>query len=328
MKQAVKRVPALASVAGAVQREINAALSRLPLSGEIPGFTGAARLSVAKYSNMEEYLRSGELEATTARDAQELELTPSTPHSFEVPGRCAICDRESRFACDFAYPRHVDDRLLPNWRESLLCSNCGFRNRIRGALHVLLQDFHLSTQDDIFLTEQLTRVYRWLKGRFPNAVGSEYIAAGLKPGTVRRGVRHEDLQRLSFPDESFDLLVSFDVLEHVPHVNAALAEMCRVIRPGGRLYFTAPMVLTRADTLIRAVLQKNGHIKHLQEPEYHGDPSNPAKGALCFRHFGWQILDDLRYAGFEDAYVITWWDIELGYLQYPQYAITATRPVN
>src|SRR5918996_348034 len=40
---------------------------------------------------------------------------------------------------------------------------------------------------------------------------------------------------LPFRDESFDLVVSFKVLAHVPDIDRALAEVARVTRPGGRL---------------------------------------------------------------------------------------------
>ncbi len=40
---------------------------------------------------------------------------------------------------------------------------------------------------------------------------------------------------LPFPDRSFDVAVSFKVLAHVPDVRAAVAEMARVVRPGGHL---------------------------------------------------------------------------------------------
>jgi SAM-dependent methyltransferase len=45
---------------------------------------------------------------------------------------------------------------------------------------------------------------------------------------------------LDFPAESFDLVASFHTIEHVPDVDAALAEMARVLRPGGRLLLVYP----------------------------------------------------------------------------------------
>jgi SAM-dependent methyltransferase len=44
-----------------------------------------------------------------------------------------------------------------------------------------------------------------------------------------------DATRMDFPDASFDLLVSRAALEHVAPIERALAEMARVVRPGGLL---------------------------------------------------------------------------------------------
>ena len=55
----------------------------------------------------------------------------------------------------------------------------------------------------------------------------------------RQGLAEEVHQ--VFPKESFDLIYSFAVLEHVRDVDATLAAMLRVLRPGGRLCFVVPM---------------------------------------------------------------------------------------
>jgi ubiquinone/menaquinone biosynthesis C-methylase UbiE len=51
---------------------------------------------------------------------------------------------------------------------------------------------------------------------------------------------HGDAQRLPFADDSFDLIVSCETIEHVPDVRSAIVEMHRVTRPGGKLYLTTP----------------------------------------------------------------------------------------
>ena len=44
----------------------------------------------------------------------------------------------------------------------------------------------------------------------------------------------ENAEHLSFPDESFDMVYSHGVLHHTPHPQAAIDEVYRVLRPGGR----------------------------------------------------------------------------------------------
>ena len=46
--------------------------------------------------------------------------------------------------------------------------------------------------------------------------------------------------RLPFPDRSFDLVVSFDVFEHIADSDAHLREVRRVLTPGGRYLLQTP----------------------------------------------------------------------------------------
>jgi ubiquinone/menaquinone biosynthesis C-methylase UbiE len=71
------------------------------------------------------------------------------------------------------------------------------------------------------------------------AAGDPELAARLSVG---------DLESLAFPDESFDLALLNEVLEHVPDDAAALAEVCRVLRPGGRLIVLSPSRLYPFET--------------------------------------------------------------------------------
>ncbi len=49
-----------------------------------------------------------------------------------------------------------------------------------------------------------------------------------------------DATRLPFPDASLDAVIAAEILEHVPDDTAALAEIARVLRPGGTLAVTVP----------------------------------------------------------------------------------------
>ncbi|CAO3441256.1 hypothetical protein [Azospirillum endophyticum] len=58
---------------------------------------------------------------------------------------------------------------------------------------------------------------------------------------------------LPFPDHSFDVITMFDVIEHIPEVEAYLAGLRRLLRPGGRLVFQTPNLLIDAPYWILAL---------------------------------------------------------------------------
>ncbi len=224
------------------------------------------------------------------------------------PGWCGLC---SQAVC-FQLPSH-DAGAQANLREELVCPACRLTARNRAAMGLLTRRLPLETAS-VYLTEQASAAFVWLQALCPGAQGSEF---GLDPATRARlqswfealggrgNLVERDVTRLDFADASLDAIGSFDVLEHVPDFAAALGEFARCLRAGGRLVLTAPFVESSASTLVRARLQANGRIEHLCEPEMHGDPV--AGGVLCFYHFGWDLLDVARRAGFRKAqWVRTW----------------------
>ena len=70
------------------------------------------------------------------------------------------------------------------------------------------------------------------------------IGAMLDAGQVRdddeAGVVQGNALRLPFPDDSFDRVIAAEVLEHIPDDAAAMAELARVLRPGGTMAVTVP----------------------------------------------------------------------------------------
>ncbi|MGH7731856.1 MAG: class I SAM-dependent methyltransferase, partial [Candidatus Eiseniibacteriota bacterium] len=107
-----------------------------------------------------------------------------------------------------------------------------------------------------------------LRRRYRALTLSEYFD-DIRPGDWKGGVQCQDVQRLTYPDDSFDLVTSTEVFEHVPDDGRAFAEVHRVLRPGGFLVFTVPLMDT-TPTLERARIER-GAIVHLVAPEYHGD---------------------------------------------------------
>jgi ubiquinone/menaquinone biosynthesis C-methylase UbiE len=57
---------------------------------------------------------------------------------------------------------------------------------------------------------------------------------------VTAGFVQGDAQNLPFADNSFDLVISCETIEHLPDASKALREMLRVSRPAGKLLLTTP----------------------------------------------------------------------------------------
>ncbi|MFC1575199.1 class I SAM-dependent methyltransferase [Gemmatimonadota bacterium] len=65
----------------------------------------------------------------------------------------------------------------------------------------------------------------------------------LAPFGDRVRVRKEDGGDITLPDASFDVVTSMETVEHVPDAAQFLAEIHRVLRPGGKLLLSTPNAL-------------------------------------------------------------------------------------
>jgi SAM-dependent methyltransferase len=83
----------------------------------------------------------------------------------------------------------------------------------------------------------------------------ESVGVDIEP-TALEGQQREtyvaDMRRLPFPRDAFDSVVAIQSIEHVPDAERMLAEVERVLRPGGRAIFVTPNRLTfgRPDEII------------------------------------------------------------------------------
>ncbi len=64
--------------------------------------------------------------------------------------------------------------------------------------------------------------------------GERYVSVDFDPGADKRVVDvRASVTHLPLPDDSVDLMICYHVLEHVPDDASAMAEIARVVRPGG-----------------------------------------------------------------------------------------------
>ncbi len=231
--------------------------------------------------------------------------------------RCTVCGRVR----PMIYRRRViPPRLEALWgltpeqaralarKETSECTHCGAKLRARRLAQVLLEldpagpsaprslhEWARSTAPTLRIAElnRIDGIHDQLAG-LPNFRPSDYVA-GAPRGTVVNGVRHEDATQLTYPDAAFDLVISSETLEHVPDLGQALAEIKRVLVPGGRHLFTIPRLPGISKTYPRASLRPDGTIEDLAPRIHHpgGD-----WGYLVYTEFGDDVLTLLEAAGF------------------------------
>jgi len=121
---------------------------------------------------------------------------------------------------------------------------------------------------------------------------SQYIPSQFfpdqKPGSIVGRFCCEDLEALTFADESIDLHITQDVLEHVFHPSKVFSEIARTLKPGGAHICTVPIVNKYKPSKLRARVSDGGNIVHLEPPVYHSNPISD-EGSLVTVDWGFDI---------------------------------------
>ena len=111
-------------------------------------------------------------------------------------------------------------------------------------------------KSDLWDEAKNTQILQWAAARgarvfgvdvSPAVVGQARAAFGPTP----LGASVADVRRLPFGDDSFDAIYSMGTIEHFAESEAALVEMIRVLRPGGRIVLGVP---NRYDPFGRPIL--------------------------------------------------------------------------
>jgi SAM-dependent methyltransferase len=209
------------------------------------------------------------------------------------PGFCPVCESDTLF-----------DRQGPWLRDQLVCMRCGSIPRWR-TLHVVL-DGEFPTWRTLAIHESSPggAASNKLAAECPSYVGTHFFP-DVPPGSSKGGVRCENLERQTFASDSFDLVITQDVFEHVLHPDKAFAEVARTLKPGGAHVFTIPWYYWQR-TRVRAV-EEDGEIRHLLPPEYHGNPID-ASGSLVVTEWGLDFLDYIERCTGLDTTVHHLWD--------------------
>lgn len=228
----------------------------------------------------------------------------SAPLPDDVPPRCAIAD-------GVASPPIVAGRTREGWcpicerpatftaqgpwlRDDYRCGTCRSLPRERALIEVLETRFPDWRDLRIHESSPATRgLSVKLAAECAGYVASQYDPS-IPLGSCHPVGRHrsEDLERLTFAADSFDIVITQDVFEHVFDADAAFREVQRTLRPGGAHLMSLPLVRGSKPSRRRAERDGAG-IRHLEPPEFHGNPMS-ADGSLVTWDWGHDIVERIR----------------------------------
>lgn len=165
-----------------------------------------------------------------------------------------------------------DEFIGPPHSESATCPGCGSISRDRFLHFCLLRSLPAKRYRVLETSPRLGEAYRLAMARW-----FDYTASDFDQRAHRAQVQL-DLQALDLKSESIEIVLTPHVLEHVPNTDRAIAEIFRILAPGGRVYLQVPV--------------QQGWTTPPPKPEFHGDHTP------VFWRFGLDMTERLREVGF------------------------------
>ncbi|WP_345785318.1 methyltransferase domain-containing protein [Thalassobacterium sedimentorum] len=111
----------------------------------------------------------------------------------------------------------------------------------------------------------------------------------------------EDITKMSFPDNAFDLIYCSNVLEHIEDDKAAMSELYRILRPGGQAIIQVPIIgeTTYEDPNIRSETERYKHFGQGDHVRVYGTDIEERLTSAGFDVSPFDILDELDLTEFE-----------------------------
>lgn len=195
-------------------------------------------------------------------------------------GHCVICDSHVTF--------YSESDLL---RNDYFCNNCHSIPRERALMYCIEKFYPHWKELSIHESSPGNRgASLKLKDNCKNYIGTHYFANFPLGKIHSTGWRNEDLENLTFPDESWDLMVTQDVMEHIFNPAKAFSEIARTLKKGGAHIFTVPIITKEQPSKLNAKKDENGNLVILGYPDYHGNPVD-SQGSIVTMYWGYDICE-------------------------------------
>jgi SAM-dependent methyltransferase len=186
-----------------------------------------------------------------------------------------------------AWELNAEETAYIDRQQGLACESCG--NNLRS---MVLAKSILTRLGETKTLQQIAGRFRYRNLRI-----LEINEAGNLTPFLQVFPRHElvsypdsDMTKLDFKDDTWDLVIHSETLEHVPEPVAGIKECRRILRRGGACIFTIPIIVGRM-TRSREGLKDS----------YHGDPKIASPDYKVVTEFGADAWTFVISAGFDSC---------------------------
>jgi len=212
--------------------------------------------------------------------------------------KCEICGNN-----DFVFTKVLWDELISAWQlspyeveyidhqQGQRCQSCGCNLRSIAIAKAIVDAYDFEGTLNEFVQSDSAAKLKVLE---INEAGDLSSILKKIPGHQLITYPDYDMMHLSFPDNSWDLVIHSDTLEHVPDPMCALSQCRRILSEKGRCIFTIPIVVDRISRF-RTGLSKS----------YHGIPTADDEDNLVHTEFGMDFWKYVIKAGFQKCTIHT-----------------------
>lgn len=190
-----------------------------------------------------------------------------------------------------AWELSAAERAYIDRQQGTHCTSCGSNLRSVALADALLAALGGTSTLSELVTDTACRSIDLLE---INQAGSLSPFLSRLPGHVLASYPDIDMQKMPYAKETFDVVVHSDTLEHVPDPMLALSECLRILRPGGVLCFTVPIIVGR---LTRDCTGR--------KPSFHGAEASATADFRVRTEFGADAWTFVMRAGFSTVSIST-----------------------
>ena len=176
-------------------------------------------------------------------------------------------------------------------QQGCRCAYCGANLRTRVLARAVLQTLGVRGGFRDFAQSIRGRLLRILE---INEAGD--LSRFFPSWSRHRLMRYPDLDMMAMKqisENTYDLIIHSDTLEHVPDPVRGLSECCRVLKPGGACCFTVPMIVGRLSRFRKGLT-----------PSYHGGEGDHRLDYLVHTEYGADAWRQVLQAGFTECRIM------------------------